>query len=184
MKHIIQFFGIALIAAGFFLFIGCGGGKKSTGAEAPRAPEGFSETSAAGVSFQWKLDGEEIEVILSAETEGWVAVGFNPSQMMQGANIIIGYVEDGQVKVRDDYGSWLTSHSPDETAGGAPHVTVLKGEEKKGRTTLRFTLPLDSGEDFEGSIRPGEDNTVILAHGNQDDFEGMHRGKDSITVRF
>ena len=141
MKPIVSFVTLAMLST--TLLIGCGGDKGGNQAGALRAPVGFSEKSAAGVSLQWKLDGEEIDVILSAETKGWVAVGFNPTQMMQGANIIIGYVEDGEVKLRDDYGSWLTSHSSDESNGGGAHVTLVEGEEKKGRTTLRFILPLD-----------------------------------------
>ena len=184
MNRFVPILSIVLAAAAVLLPLSCRGEKDGDRAEAPRAPEGFSEAKGSGVTFQWRLDGEDIEVILSAETEGWVAVGFNPEQMMQGANIIIGYVEEGEAKLRDDYGSWLTSHSSDESNGGTNHVTLIQGEEKDGRTTLRFILPFDSGEDFEGSILPGEDNTVILAHGNKDDFDTMHRGKDSITVRF
>lgn len=184
MNRFAPVFRIALLAAVIFLPLSCGGGEGDNKSADPRTPEGFSEAKGAGVTFQWSLDGEEIEVILSAQTEGWVAVGFNPTQMMQGANIIIGYVDDGEAVLRDDYGSWLTSHSPDESNGGGTHVTLVEGEEKNGRTTLRFILPLDSGEDFEGSILPGEDNTVILAQGNKDDFQAMHRGKDSIIVRF
>lgn len=54
------------------------------------------------------MEGDQPEVILSAPTEGWVAVAFNPTEMMQGANFIIGYVQDGQVYIRNDYGNWHT----------------------------------------------------------------------------
>ena len=50
---------------------------------------------AEGISFAWTIEGDLIHVRLSAKTEGWVAVGFDPEDVMAGADIIIGMVTDG-----------------------------------------------------------------------------------------
>lgn len=59
---------------------------------------------AENISFAWTIEGDLIHVQLSAKTEGWVAVGFEPEDVMAGADIIIGMVTEGQVKIQDNYG--------------------------------------------------------------------------------
>ena len=189
---------IVLLIIAAVLFWSCGGGNTQAGGAKPKAEgeesreeesppqfeKGFSEAVAGDVTFQWKTGEDELEIYLSAPTEGWVAVGFNPTNMMQNANFIIGYVNDSGVKLRDDYGSWATSHAEDEKNGGTSDFTILGGEEKDGTTVLHFSIPFATGEEFEEEIKPGEENKVILAYGTKDDFTSMHRKKGSITVEF
>ena len=134
------------------------------------------------ITFQWRIDGDQLEGILSAPTEGWVAVAFNPTEMMQGANFIIGYVQDGQGYIRDDYGSWLTSHVSDESQGGTQDVVLITGEEKNGRTTLRFTLPVDSADEYDGKLNIGGTNTILLAYGRNDSFTSVHKVKTKVET--
>ncbi len=49
----------------------------------------------------WRIDGDKIHVKLAAKTSGWVAIGFDPEKAMQGANIIIGAVKKGKVRIED-----------------------------------------------------------------------------------
>lgn len=127
------------------------------------------------MTFDWSVDGENLAVKLSAPTKGWVAVGFNPTDQMKDANIIIGYVKKGKVKIVDDFGTGASLHKADTKIGGAANVTVVGGTEEGNTTTIEFSIPLNSGDDKDGVIDPSGDTTVILAYGpERDSFRMKH----------
>lgn len=180
IKYILSLTGVLLIS--ILIVIGCSSGKDNT---KPVLSEGFKEFNGADITFQWKITGDTLEAVLSAPTNGWVAVGFNPSEMMKDANIIIGFIsKENTVSIRDDYGSWLTSHVSDESQGGTSDVTIIGGEESKSRTTIRFTIPLDSGDVRDQVIRIGEKTRVILSYGRSDDINKIHKKKTKTEITF
>lgn len=136
-------------------------------------------------SFSWRFLDDEIEFTVSAPTTGWVAIGFNPSRMMKDADYILAYVADGQLHVRDDYGTGNTSHGPDESVGGSQHVRPIEGVETDGVTTAVFAVPLDSNDEYDEVFIQGTTYTVLLAYGgdNADNFTGMHRSRTSLEVQ-
>jgi hypothetical protein len=139
-----------------------------------------------GISLEWQLHGDSLDVTVAAPTTGWVAVGFDPSYMMKDANFIIGYVREGKVHIRDDYGSEPTYHVADTTsAGGQDNVANKKGIEAEGRTSISFTIPLDSGDSKDRVLVPGQTYTVLLAHGGNDadDFGPNHAKRVSTTIK-
>ena len=141
------------------------------------------EVEAKGVSFSWKIDGDTLHGKVSAKTEGWVAVGFNPSSKMKDANYILGYVKDGTAEVVDHFGDKSTGHSSDESLGGTSDVTLVGGSEDGGTTTIEFTIPLDSGDKYDSVLSPDGDTLLLLAFGpDRDSFKPRHRNKASMTV--
>lgn len=136
------------------------------------------------IRLSWKVEGENLRITLSAETEGWIAVGFNPSNMMQDANFILAYVSEGELYLRDDFGTWMTSHKDDEGLGGSSDVTGISGDETRGVTTVEFFIPLDSGDEYDQPVVLNENTTVLLAYGKKDDFDSMHSYKSKRTVVF
>lgn len=180
-RHLKYLIILSVLLLGPVILTGC---KKEKTAPEISAEPGFEKISSSGIAFQWRIEGDQLEVILSAPTEGWVAVAFNPTEMMQGANFIIGYVKDGQVHIRNDYGNWLTSHVSDESQGGTQDVVLARGEEKNGSTTLRFTLPVDSADEYDVKLNIGGTNTILLAYGAKDSFTSMHRLKTKVETEF
>jgi hypothetical protein len=147
-------------------------------------PEGFSSASGGGITFQWKVEGENLHVRIAAATTGWVAMGFDPSSRMKDSNIIIGYVENGRVFLRDDFGTGQTSHGADEDLGGSDDITAADGAEEDGQTWLSFTIPLDSGDRYDRALEPGKSYTVNLAAGRNDDFRTYHGTKRAaVSIR-
>lgn len=144
---------------------------------ATAAAQEWQELTVDGFTLRWAtLEGGNLGVELTGPTTGWVAVGFDPDQMMQGANLIIGYVESGTPSLRDDWGVATTSHASDVSLGGSDDVTVDGGSESGGETTIEFTIPLDSGDDYDKPLSPGSTYPVILARGpdGADDFTTYH----------
>src|SRR3989339_766273 len=136
----------------------------SSSSSAPTVYE--DQVTAAGVTMQWNVAGSDLAVTLTAQTAGWVAVGFSPSVGMQDANIIIGYISGGSGFIRDEYGSGVNTHSPDSTN----NVTVITGTETGGMTQIKFTLPLDSGDAQDRPLAIGSVYKILLAYGNADNF--------------
>ena len=135
------------------------------------------------IAFSWSVVGDQLAVKLAAPTTSWVAVGFNPSNKMKDANIIIGYVKKGKVKISDEFGTASTQHKGDKKVGGVDHVTVVGGTEEGGITTIEFTIPLNSGDEKDGVIDPAADTTVILAQGEgRDSFKTKHKVHATFVV--
>lgn len=106
--------------------------KAPAGATVTVNAAGAKEDTTAGVTFDWRVVGSNIEIGLKAATTGWVGVGFDPQTLMKGSNFIIGYVKDGQVFVVDHFGNQLTNHALDATLGGQDNVAGhSKGRERR-----------------------------------------------------
>jgi cytochrome c oxidase subunit II len=135
------------------------------------------------MSFYWRVDGPLLHVVLRAPVAGWMAVGFNPTRIMQGANFIIGYVKNDQVYVTDQYGAGLFKHEPDEKAGGRSDVLNVFGTESNGVTEIGFSIPLDSGDPRDTALSTNTETTVLLANSaGVDSFASKHTYKKTLKV--
>ena len=66
------------------------------------------------VKINWQIDGDNLIMELTAPTEGWISIGFNPSSKMKDANIIIGCVDgSGSPIMEDHFGTSPISHKSD-----------------------------------------------------------------------
>ena len=171
------------LAMGGFVFAG-GEGEDGANSVVETIP-GYSVANVAGaINVQWKVDGENLLVQMTAATTGWVAVGFDPSNKMKDANIVIGYVKDGTVSLRDDYGIGPVKHGPDVDNGGSDNLSGVEGTESDGVTTLRFSIPLDSGDSADKKLEPGRKYKIIASHGpdEKDDFGSYHATRGSAEI--
>lgn len=143
------------------------------------AAEYQHKLEAKGIVFSWSLDGDKIHVQLSAETTGWVGVGFNPEKAMSGANIIIGAVKGDKFKVQDHFGHLKRNHKSDKNLGGIDNVEKAEGEEKDGVTTISFTYPLKTDDKWDDEklepLAVDRPVKVMLAYGRDK--------KDKIVTR-
>ena len=139
--------------------------------------------SLANISFEWSIEKQNIHIQLVAKTKGWVAIGFNPTGKMQGANFILGYVKRGKVKLQDQFGIRRLTHIRDELNNGQSHVSNAAGSEKRGKTTISFTIPLDSGDKSDKKIDPQGETKVLLAYGPaRDNFTTKHKFRKALSV--
>lgn len=135
------------------------------------------------MSFSWKIVDKAIQIKLTGESTGWVAIGFNPTSQMKDANFVIGYVKNGKATIEDDFGHEERAHKMDEDLGGKNDVTVIGGEEKGKTTTLEFSIPLDSGDKYDSVIDPNGETVVLLAYGgSRDSFKSKHKFRTAIKV--
>ena len=121
-----------------------------------------------------RIDGDKVRMALKAKTNGYVAIGFEPSQRMQDADIILGFVKDGKATIADMYSTGPTGpHPPDEQQGGKNDVSVFGGSNKDGVTIIVFERKLDTGDAKDKVIKAG-DNKIIWAISEEAAFSGKH----------
>jgi len=150
--------------------------------------QGWQEITVNGFTLRWAtVSGGNLSVELNAPTTGWVSVGFAPTNMMLNANIVIGYVSSGTQALQDNFGVSPEIHIEDVLLGGTSDVTIdAGGFEAGGSTELHFTIPLNSGDQYDRVLVPGNTYPVIFAMGGngQDNFSSMHTafGYSSITI--
>ncbi|MGM0653405.1 MAG: DOMON domain-containing protein [Bacillota bacterium] len=148
--------------------------------------EGFVSVpfQAAGADIYLAHDDEMLYVYLETEVEGWVAIGFNSrSGGMDGANMILGYLEDGSPAYRDDVGQ-----GRQHTEISSPAVGEFYFSNEGGLTVMAFSYPLafpeDEGYALDGLVT-GENYTMIIGtHNSSHDISSPHssRGKVDFTV--
>jgi hypothetical protein len=149
---------------------------------APVGLMAYDQVSAGGVIFQWQTVGDYLDCALTASTTGWVAVGFNPTDVMQDANVIIGYVSGGVAVMRDDWGTGQNTHAADTSLGGVDNLMGVVGAETAGVTGIHFIIPLDSGDSYDRPLSIGSSYQILLAQGSDDSFTGMHTNAGFATI--
>jgi hypothetical protein len=144
------------------------------------------ETTIGDVNLWWSSDAEFLYLAMEAPTTGWVAVGIDPVNRMQGANYVFGAVVDGQAMIWDAFGTAPVgnTHPPDEELGGTNDIVAYAGVEEDGVTRFEVQIPLDSGDEFDKLLEPGGTYAVIVAVGASDSFDARHtsRAVGSITL--
>ncbi|MCA1792428.1 MAG: DOMON domain-containing protein [Desulfotignum sp.] len=149
------------------------------------AAEYAHKLETKNMSVSWTLEGEQIHLQLSAQTTGWVAIGIDPEDAMGGADIIIGAVKNGKVRIEDHYADSKRGHSPDEKLGGQNHVIHPEGSETDGVTTISFSLSASAAEQWDKPIHTDKMTRVMVAYGTgRDSFRTTHRYRAVYDINF
>ncbi len=130
----------------------------------------------------WKADDTYIYIGMKAETQGWVAVGFDPESMMKGADIVQGFVRDGALSIADQYSTGqFGPHKPDVEQGGTDDILVSGGKSEGGFTTIEFKRKLDTGDKLDKPLVKGA-HKVIWAYGSDPQFTLKHSARGSSEI--
>jgi len=136
--------------------------------------------------LRWSNDSEHLYVAMQGLTTGWISVGFDPENRMQGANYVVGAVIDGEAVIWDAFGMAPVgpNHPEDTELGGTTDVIAYAGAERDGLTLIEFQIPLDSGDAYDKALTVGETYTVLVALGSGDAFTAAHtwRAATEITL--
>jgi hypothetical protein len=129
---------------------------------------GYYGTSAAGMSFKWKITGADIACKLTGPTTGWISVMLNSSGVMNGADTVIGYVTPpSTVIISRQYG---VGHG--HTDNSVQDISAVTGSEAAGTTEIDWTMPLTPSDGY--APVQGADMYAILAYGLSDSLTSMH----------
>lgn len=156
----------------------------------PRGPQADGEIGAgeypqgvedprSRVSLFWRNGWVVFLGALRSPGTGWVAVGFDPVNRMQGANYLIAAVTGAGLLVEDHYGTGPTTHRRDRRED----LLRAAGRIAGGATVVEFVIPLDSGDPEDKPLRPGRTYTVLLAyHRSSPSFAVQHTARGAVQI--
>jgi len=148
------------------------------------AGEYAHSTEAGGFEIHWWNDASFLRVGVISPGAGYVAVGFDPDDRMQGANFVLAAVRDGQLWTRDDYGNGALTHAADVSLGGTDDILAAAGREMEGQTYVEFMIALNSGDRMDKPLLPGNTYDIVIAfHETSDDFDTYHSRRGAGKMR-
>lgn len=142
----------------------------------------YAHQAAIGpVTVYWANDAQTLYLAMEGKTTGWISVGLDPTNKMQGANYVIGAVDDGKAIAWDAWGQGVVgpTHPEDTKIGGKNDILAYGGVEENGVTRFETQIPLDSGDQYDKPLAPGQTYKVITAVGQSDAFDSRHTGRAS-----
>lgn len=133
---------------------------------------GDKSVEIRGMTMHWEFRADTLICRLRAETEGWVAIGFNTQKGLAKTNLIMAAVKNGEVTLSDRYIVGAGDHRSIESLGGQSKVTLIEGKEENGATEIVFEIPLESTDEWHYTLEEGQKYHLLMAYSRDDDF--MH----------
>ena len=142
------------------------------------APGEYGHQYAAadiGMTVFWAVLGDEIRLAAQAPGQGWIAIGWGgEGPIMQGFDIVIGYVDAGGAHVEDNFANDPAGHAADSALGGRPDLLEAAASEGDQGTVLEVRRKIDTGDTaFDRAFGPGV-MPVLLGYADADDFMSYH----------
>lgn len=141
--------------------------------------------SSGSFKVHWKNDAKELFMGLEGRTSGFVAIGFEPVEAMNGADMVMGWVSDGKATVLDLNSTGIYGpHPPDEDLGGRNDILEFGGNESNGWTVIEFKRKMNTLDPFDKSFLPGQTVIIIWSMSSSDSLAPRHnvRGASSLTL--
>ncbi|MCX8207193.1 MAG: DUF2202 domain-containing protein [Methanothrix sp.] len=115
------------------------------------------------LTVSWKIDDEHLYMALNGSTRGWLAIGFEPSEWMKDADMVLAFVS-GSVRVLDEYsiGNY-GPHIDDTMLGGTYDILEHGGRSYGAHTVVEFRRKLETGDRFDKVLRPEQSVSIIWA---------------------
>ncbi len=132
-----------------------------------------SSITVKDMQVNWTAHDDHWAFELKAPTTGWVALGFNHKNDIVHTNLIMGAVEEGQLKIEDFYVVGFGNPQPVNQLGGAVAITEMSGDEQNGQTTIRYHIPKVALDKYHYNLETGKELWFICAYSRDDDF-GHH----------
>jgi hypothetical protein len=167
----------------------------NTGGDCPPTLDGvidpgeyeFSASFSGGdFVFHWKIETDTILMAMEGRTNGWVTIGFDPENRMEGADMVFGWVTgSGTPQAVDAYATGPTGPHPKDTdQGGTSDILCFGGKETGGKTIIEFKRLLSTGDSKDKTIPTSGEMTIIWALGPNDDFDSQHTQRGAGKIDF
>lgn len=137
----------------------------------------MSEVGGRGRTFEiyWKNDAEYLYMAMRANTTGWIAMGFEPSDWMKDAEIVMGNVSDGSVTVQDQYSTGnYGPHIPITQLGGTNSILESGGKQENGSTIIEFKRRMNAGDKYNKIFTSGQVVPIIWGFSDSESSDVKH----------
>lgn len=142
------------------------------------------EDETTGITLAWRVESSEaaadqglIYIGLHSPLAGRVEIAFATSgPYIAGGDVIVGYVQDGELAIQDQYGDGPTSNVVDANANGTDDILQAAGAggTDEAGTTIEFTRALVTPDSvYDKPITDDGPMRVKLGHGPFKHFTGL-----------
>jgi hypothetical protein len=126
-------------------------------------------------AVHWKNDAKDLYMALEGRTNGFVAIGFEPTQAMKDADMVMGWVSAGEATVLDLYSTGTYGpHPADESLGGRDDILESGGNESGNRTLIEFRRMMNTSDQYDKSLQPGQTINIIWSMSSSDSLSVRH----------
>lgn len=132
----------------------------------------------------WQIEGETVFMAIEAKAPGWVAIGFEPTNVMANSDMIFGLVGEGKdVQAVDAWSTGIFGpHPPDVDQGGKNSILSFAGLRKDGNVVFEFSRLLNTGDKFDKVVPKTGNFKVIWAYGPNLKFNVSHKRAGSVVL--
>jgi hypothetical protein len=136
--------------------------------------------------LSWRVEEDIIFIGMMAKTTGWVAIGFSPTSLHKGSDIVSGWVEDnGTVYIIDCYfPNMYPPHPHDTSQNGTFDILSYNGSEQNGKTVIEFSRMISTGDDLDNDILLNRSMEIMWSYGSTDVWNAKHEKAGFANVNF
>ena len=144
----------------------------------------FNLTASGGdVEIHWMVVDTFINFGVKGRTNGWVAIGLEPTTVMKDADMYFGWVKGGTTFTQDAFATGMFGpHPPDIDLGGTNDIDAYGVTEEDGWTTFEFRRLLDTGDSKDNKVPAAGKLHIIWANGANDDWNEQHTRRGKATI--
>ncbi len=135
------------------------------------------------MTVSWKYEDNSIYFEMTAPTEGWIAIGFNPDAGITGTYLLMGRVVNGKAEVVEHYTVSPGNYKAINILGDAIAVQDVSGEENSNSTTIRFSLPMETDGKYQRNMIADTPYQMLLAYSRDDDFQHHSMMRTSVSIK-
>jgi methionine-rich copper-binding protein CopC len=183
IEHVFRACAVVVVAALVMLPAGVRAAQPNVDGVVKAGEYGHSSVLGGGVyTLSWTVVADTAWFGIQATTTGWVALGIDPDNRMQGADMVFGWVSGANVTVLDQYATGMFGPHPDDTSlGGTMDILSSAGSEQAGTTTIEFSRKRVTGDAYDKPVPASGNLNVIWAFGSTDGIS-LHVTKGSATM--
>ncbi|MFT6867728.1 MAG: hypothetical protein ACJA08_002572 [Cyclobacteriaceae bacterium] len=145
--------------------------------------EKINQIEKNGMTIKWCHSDELIEIEMHTPTSGWLAVGFNEIDGLEGTYLIMGAVSEMGTTLYEHYIFKPGDYRSFENLGIASSVQHVHGQEGDEGTTIMVHLPNDMMSKYTKLLSKGARFHMLMAYSAADDFDHHSMMRTSINVK-
>lgn len=147
----------------------------------------FSDGSGRAFNLYWKNDADMLYMAMMGQTSGWVAIGFEPTEWMRDADMVVGSVNGSNTTAEDQYctGNY-GPHVADSQLGGTDDILEYGGREEGGYTVVEFSRKMKTGDVYDKAFNSSQSVEVIWSMADTDSTNVKHNlgdGEEDIVLQ-
>ena len=143
----------------------------------------MQKIEVGGMQIDWHFEGQYLVVDVTAPDNGWVGIGFNPSNDIVNTNLIMAGVREGKPYLSERFVVGIGDHRSVSQLGGSVVAKLMSAEEKPGSTHICFSMPIKSLDRYHYNLSPSQELFFICAFSMEDDLNHHSRMRQHVKVK-